>query len=75
MAAIQFFRNKIIDFCKTQKSFKQTTISAAVNLKSNGLIKQAEVRGQSGSAAVNTIYERLLDVYVPNQDEDEEIEI
>lgn len=75
MAALQFFRNKVIDYCKIQKSFKQSTIAAAINLRPTKLIKQSEVRGQSGSAAVNMIYERLIDVYVPIQDDDEEIEI
>jgi DNA sulfur modification protein DndB len=75
MAALQFFRNKIIDFCKIQKSFKQATISQAINLKPNSLIKQSEVRGQSGSAAVNIIYDRLIEVYVPTHEDDEEIEI
>jgi DNA sulfur modification protein DndB len=75
MAALQFFRNKVIDYCKIQKSFKQSTISAAINLKSTKLIKQSEVRGQSGSAAVNMIYDRLIEVYLPSQEDDEEIEI
>jgi DGQHR domain-containing protein len=75
MAAIQFFRNKIIDYCKLQKSFKKSTIAASINLKPGHLIKQSEVRGQSGSSAVTYIYERLLQIYIPSNDEDEEIEI
>jgi DGQHR domain-containing protein len=75
MAALQFFRNKIIDYCKLQKSFKQSTISSAINLGTIRLIRQSEVRGQSGSAAVNIIYDRLLDVYIPLHEDDEEIEI
>jgi DGQHR domain-containing protein len=74
LGAIQFFRNKVIDYCKSEKSFKRSTIAAAINLKSAGLIKQSEVRGQSGSAAVGMIYQRLLRVFVPTE-EDEEIEI
>ena len=75
MAALQIFRNKLIDFCKLQKSFKQETIASVLNLKSNNLIKQSEVRGQSGSAAVNIIYDRLLEIYAPNNDDEGEIEI
>jgi len=75
MAALQFFRNKLIDYCKLQKSFKQTTISDAITLKSANLIKQSEVRGQSGGTAVNAIYERLIEVYKPDREIDEEIEI
>jgi len=75
MAAVQFFRNKIIDYCKSQKSFTRATISDAIALKENGLIKQSEVKGQSGSAAVSIIYDRLIDVYTPDEDDDGEIEI
>jgi DNA sulfur modification protein DndB len=75
LGAIQFFRNKVIDYCKSEKSFKRATISASIDLKSTQLIKQSEVRGQSGSAAVAMIYDRLLEVFVPKNDDDEEIEI
>jgi DNA sulfur modification protein DndB len=75
MAAIQFFRNKVIDYCKSQKSFTRSTITAAINLRPTRLIKQSEVKGQSGGAAVNMIYDRLLEVFVPNADDDGEIEI
>jgi DNA sulfur modification protein DndB len=75
MAAIQFFRNKVIDYCKSQKSFTRKTIAGAISLQSDRLIQQSEVKGQSGSAAVNIIYDRLLDVFSPDQDDDGEIEI
>jgi DGQHR domain-containing protein len=75
IAVVQFFKNKIIDYCKTKKSFKQNTIAEVIDLKPSTLIKQLEVRGQSGSAAVNIIYDRLVDVYIPNDDDDGEIEI
>jgi DGQHR domain-containing protein len=75
MAAIQFFRNKVIDYCKSQKSFTRHTIGNAISLKKNRLIQQSEVKGQSGSAAVSMIYERLLDVFSPEESDDGEIEI
>ena len=75
MGAIQFFRLKVIDYCKSEKSFKKATISAAIELRSSLLIKQSEVRGQSGSAAAGIIYQRLLDVFVPNRDGQDEIAI
>lgn len=75
MAAVQFFRNKVIDYCKSQKSFKKSTIADSIKLTSRELIKQSEVKGQSGSASVNMIYQRLLDVFTPTDADNEEIEI
>jgi len=74
--AILFFRNKIIDYCKSKKSFTKQTISDAIKLRQNQLLEQSDVKGQSGSAAVNMIYDSLLDVYAPGEaDDEEEIEI
>jgi DNA sulfur modification protein DndB len=75
MGAIMFFKNKVIDYCKSEKSFKKSTIADALHLKSTQLIKQSEVRGQSGSASAAIIYDRLLEVFVPASEEDGEIEI
>lgn len=74
MGALQLFRNKIIDYCLRIKSFKKDTISASLKLVPSHLIKQSEVRGQSGSSGASIIYERLFDVFDPGEAE-HEIEI
>jgi hypothetical protein len=74
VGALQLFKNKLIDYCRRHKSFKKDTISGALKLTPSRLIKQSEVRGQSGSSGASMIYDRLLDVFDPGEHE-EEIEI
>jgi hypothetical protein len=68
------FKNKIIDYCLRNKSFKKDTIAASLKLTPPQLIKQSEVRGQSGSSGASMIYDRLFDAFEPGE-HDEEIEI
>lgn len=74
MGALQMFKNKIIDYCLRNKSFKQSTIAGSLKLTPSHLIKQSEVRGQSGSTGASMIYDRLLEIFTPGE-HDEEIEI
>ncbi|MCX6591446.1 MAG: DGQHR domain-containing protein [Acidobacteria bacterium] len=74
MGALQLFKNKMIDYCLRNKSFKKDTVSSAIKLASSHLIRQAEVRGQSGSSGASIIYDRLIDVFDPGEIE-HEIEI
>ena len=75
MGALQLFRNKIIDYCSRQRSFSQKTISSALRIAPNQLLKQSEVRGQSGSSSVSLIYDRLFEAFDTGTNKEEEIEI
>ncbi|WP_212733161.1 DGQHR domain-containing protein [Terriglobus roseus] len=76
LGALQLFRNKIIDYCTSKKSFKKDLISSLINMPKSQRLKQSEVRGQSGSKAVSLIYDRLLEMYEPEDNSgDHEIEI
>jgi DNA sulfur modification protein DndB len=74
MGALQLFKSKMIDYCLRNKSFKKETVSAAIKLAPANLIRQSEVRGQSGSSGASIIYERLFEVFDPGEME-HEIEI
>jgi DNA sulfur modification protein DndB len=69
MGALDFFRNKLIDYCNLRKSFTRETISSVLTLESGNLILQSEVRGQSGSSAAAIIFDRLVDCFHPATDE------
>jgi DNA sulfur modification protein DndB len=71
MGALQLFKNKLIDYCVKQKSFKKDVIATSLKLTPSHLIRQSEVRGQSGSSGASIIYERLFDVFDPGETEDE----
>jgi hypothetical protein len=75
MGALDFFRNKLVDYCSHRKSFKRETISEILWLDSGSLILQSEVRGLSGSSAASTIYDRLLSSFHPEGHEVAAIEI
>jgi len=68
MGALDFFRNKLIDYCNLRKSFTRETISNVIALDSSNLILQSEVRGQSGSSAAAIIFERLVECFHPDTD-------
>jgi DNA sulfur modification protein DndB len=69
MGALDFFRNKLIDYCNLHKSFTRETISGVLTLESGNLILQSEVRGQSGSSAAAMIFDRLVECFHPSTDE------
>ena len=69
MGALEFFRNKLIDYCNLRKSFTKETISGVLTLDSGNLILQSEVRGQSGSSAASAISQRLVECFHPSTDE------
>jgi DNA sulfur modification protein DndB len=71
MGALQLFKNKLIDYCVKHKSFKKDIIAASLKLTPSHLIRQSEVRGQSGSGGASIIYERLFDVFDPGETEGE----
>jgi DNA sulfur modification protein DndB len=65
MGALEFFRNKLIDYCNLRKSFTRETISNVLTLDAGSLILQSEVRGQSGSSAAAIIFDRLVECFHP----------
>ncbi|MEP5765549.1 MAG: DGQHR domain-containing protein [Halieaceae bacterium] len=65
-AACQFLQLKIIPYCSSKSSFEAKVIRNALPLDRKGLILQDEVKLQSGSEAVNIIYERLSDAFSPD---------
>jgi hypothetical protein len=69
MGALDFFRNKLIDYCNLRKSFTRETISNVLTLDSGHLILQSEVRGQSGSKSAAMIFDRLVECFHPQTEE------
>ncbi|WP_138422495.1 DGQHR domain-containing protein [Maritimibacter alexandrii] len=64
IGAVEFFRTKMIDYCRVTDSFEKETMSEALELSSSNLIFQSEVKGRGGSDAVTYIRERLQEAFV-----------
>jgi hypothetical protein len=75
MGALDFFRNKLVDYCNRKRKFTPEAISGVLTIDSGNPILQSEVRGLSGSAAAARIYERLLESFHPEVENDTGIEI
>lgn len=64
--AIDFFRNKLIYFCKIQGSFEVETISSAMDLDSQTVILRSHLKGLQGREALRGVSEMLSERFQPN---------
>ena len=72
-AACEFFKLKMLPYCKMKNSFKSETINEALKLKSNGLVHQEEVSGQSGKEAMKIIFNRINAAFSPIEEDASEL--
>lgn len=71
-AAIEVLIQKILPYCFSQKSFSFDTFKSVIGLSKDSLIKQADVKGKSGEAAKEYIYEKFSEyINVENIGEDD----
>lgn len=73
--AIEFFRSNLVDYCRQRKSFKLEVISDALSLERSELIRQSEVRGMGGRAAIEHIRSRLVGSFLPQSESETAIAI
>jgi DNA sulfur modification protein DndB len=73
--AMEFFRDRLVSYCKSRKSFRSEVISEALATLSKSLIRQQEVKGLGGKDAPKVIFDRLLDAFKPADQALEELEI
>jgi DGQHR domain-containing protein len=66
-AALQFLHLKLISYCSGKHSFEKTTISHAITLNDDTLIRQSDMKGFGGSKATSEVYDRLLKAFRPQQ--------
>lgn len=66
VAALQFFEQRLLPYCNLKKSFQVDTIFQAMPLEFHGLIWQSEVKNLSGSAAVASVFDRLVEAFSPD---------
>lgn len=67
IGAIEFFRTHMFDYCKGKGSFEISTIRNALNLDETGRILQEDVKGLGGAEAANTIRDRLVSAFRPQE--------
>jgi DGQHR domain-containing protein len=74
--AIEFLQLKMIPYCNSKGSdFTVETIGNAINLDKTNLIYQSEVKGLGGKNAQTTIYERLVEAFIPDSETNKKIKV
>lgn len=63
--AMHFFRNKLVDYCNVEHSFKSATMRSALESVASDLILQEEVKNLQGSRAVAHVANRLAESFSP----------
>lgn len=71
VGAIDFLKNRLVNYCMTIKSFKTEIISQAINLTPSTLLLQDEVKGLGGKDAPKVIFDRLVDAFNVNENNSE----
>lgn len=73
--AMQFFRDRLVTYCQSRRSFETRTIVEALTPLSHATILQSEVKGLGGKDAPKTIFDRLLASFQPAAREGDAIKI
>ncbi|MDL2399462.1 DGQHR domain-containing protein [Rhizobium mayense] len=66
IGAIEFFRTKLVDYCKHKGSFEKSTIHDAIVLDETSLILQENVKGLGGTEAANAVRDQLSRAFRPD---------
>lgn len=67
VGAAEFLKLRLLPYCNSKEDFTVEEIDTVINLESDDLIYQTEVKGLGGKAAANHIYERLVSTFIPDQ--------
>lgn len=66
IGAIEFFRTKLVDYCKHKGSFERATIYDAIVLDETSRILQENVKGLGGTEAANVVRDQLSRAFRPD---------
>jgi DGQHR domain-containing protein len=69
--AIDFLKNRLLDYCVRHRSFTPTMIRKVLTLNESELIHQSELKGLGGTQARQRVADRLLNAFDPGEDSDE----
>lgn len=67
MGAVEFLQLKMIPYCLSRKSFKETVIRKSLMIDRGDLIRQEEVRGLGGKDAPKRVFERMVESFNPEE--------
>ena len=73
--AVDFLRSHLIDYCTRKSSFKEDTITGALQLGDGDLILQDELKGLAGAQAKKRVSELLVERFLPVVAETRKIEL
>jgi len=63
--AIDFFKNKLVFYCKSKDSFEKTTIKQAMDLEPQAVILRSHLKGLQGRHALRTVSDMLVARFNP----------
>lgn len=63
--AIDFFKNKLIFYCKSKESFETTTIKRAMELDTQAIILRSHLKGLQGRHAMRAVSDMLVERFHP----------
>ncbi len=69
VGAVDFLQIKLIPYCNTKKDFSKELMSKIIALDSTNLILQEEVKGLGGKDAPKKVFDRLVAVFLPEEEE------
>jgi len=73
--AIDFLQLRIIPYCYQKRSFKVETIEGVISLSESDLLHQQDVKGLGGKDAQRQIYQKLVEIFDPENESPSELEI
>lgn len=66
--AVDFFRQRIIDYCRGKRSFEVETIRKAIALNDSNRILQSTLKGLGGAQARKRVFDHLDQLFEPGGD-------
>jgi len=73
--AMEFLQLKLLPYCISKGSFTVETIGKTLNFTQSNLIFQSEVKGMGGTAAQKHVYQKLVEIFNPDNKTTKAIEI
>jgi hypothetical protein len=63
--AIDFFKNKLISYCNSKRSFEIATVKQAMSLDAQQVILRSHLKGLQGRHALRTVSDMLVERFNP----------
>lgn len=65
--ALEFFKTKLVFYCKSKNSFEKSTIKSAMDFDSDTLLLRSHLKGLQGREAMRSIAQMLVERFSPKE--------